>query len=99
LQTVSDATSARSELDSSLGNLLMEYETYQSIIVPNLESLLQVREAQWVAGLVTLDRLLDSEDQLHAAGLQMETVYSGIVKTVVQIMALEGLEPERGEFL
>jgi len=48
---------------------------------------------------VTLDRLLDSEDQLHAAGLQMETVYSGIVKTVVQIMALEGLEPERGEFL
>ncbi len=99
MQTVSDAASARSELDSSLQSLLMEYAAYESIIVPNLESLLLVREGEWVTGLVTLDRLLDSEDQLYAAGLRIETVYSGIVETVVQIMALEGLEPERGEFL
>ena len=99
MQTVADAATERSRLDSLLEGLLMEYRTYGSTVLPNLESIIQIREGNWVAGLVTLERLMDAEDGLHAAKLQMESIYARIVLTVARIMALEGLEPERGDFL
>lgn len=99
MQTLTDVAAERSRLDSVLEGLLVEYRTYGSTVLPNLESIILIREGSWVAGLVTLDRLLDAEDGLHAAKLQMERIYARIVLTVARIMALEGLETERGDFL
>ena len=91
--------SGRRELTAALEGLAATYEAYEQVVLPNLESMMELAQAGWMTGQVGTADLLDIAGSLADARMTMASVYAEAVTKRVLLAELEGDWTLEGGFL
>ena len=99
MQIVSDQAAEHIRLLGELESMIHLCTSYRETILPNLEAMVELSTAEWIAGRTGTDELLENLEELEEAVLEEKRIYAAVVFTYAKLLELRGTETGRGEFL
>jgi outer membrane protein, heavy metal efflux system len=99
LQVISDQRALLQRNVNQVLGLIEMHRSYDGTVVPNTEAMYQLAVTDWISGRAGIEDVISRLGELEEAELEKIRIYSSIVAAFANVLEVEGIITEKGEFL